>query len=271
MSKEIRMDLSRIKLHGLGLWARLSVTCLILVLAGGYLTSALHLWHHYENKDEQPGLTMDDLIGSFHGMNQPARLLTAVQGTMRQYLPDEEEYQSIIQWLESDRISEDYDSLELGDFAPAEILAIRCLNCHSRESVEATGADADKVIPLEYWDDVKQVAFPKNLDPVPIPILITSTHTHALTMPVVAVVTALLFLATAWPRSLRRFVVFLFFFALLLDVGSWWLARVWAPACYLIVLGGGLFGALAGLQLLGAFLDTWLGGLFSKATDQKSQ
>jgi hypothetical protein len=190
---------------------------------------------------------------------------------MRQYLPDEEEYRSMVQWLESDRISEDYDSLELGDFAPAEIIAVRCLHCHNRDGAEAAEADPEKVVPLEYWDDVKKVAFPKNLDPVPLSILVTSTHTHALTIPLVALVTSLLFLATAWPKGLRYGVVLLFFLALLLDVGSWWLARVWMPACYLILGAGGVFGALGGLQLLGAFLDTWLGGLFNRDRGSKIQ
>ena len=43
---------------------RLGLTGLILVLLGGLYASALHMAHHYENRDERPGLTLDDLEGA---------------------------------------------------------------------------------------------------------------------------------------------------------------------------------------------------------------
>lgn len=259
------MELSRIRLHRLSLPLKVAVTCLVAVLAGGLITSALHMHEHYRNKDEQPELTMDDIIGSFHGVNQPSRLLTSLQGDMRQYVPDGGEYEALMEWLTSDRISEDFDSLELGDMAPAEIMGARCLRCHAKGAKEGGGI-GDRV-PLEYWEDVKQVAFSKQLDPVPLSILTTSTHTHALTMPLVGLTACLLFLATSWPRGLKHFIVSLTALALLGDVGSWWLARMWAPLCYVIVAAGALFGLLCGLQLLAAFIDTWLGKLYSRQED----
>jgi hypothetical protein len=78
-------------------------------------------------------------------------------------------------------------------------------------------------------------------------------------MPIVALVAGLLFLATGFSRRLRHGLVLLGFLALLLDLSSWWLARISAPFCWGIVIGGGLFGALTALQLLGAFCSTWFG------------
>ncbi|MBU0754139.1 MAG: hypothetical protein KJ645_03305 [Planctomycetes bacterium] len=251
------MEMKPIRLSALSLSLRLATTCLIVVLAGGLAASVFQMMHHYENKDEQPGLTMDDIIGSFHGMNQPARLAVAIDGLMRAYIPAEEEYTALRTWLSGNRISEDYDSLELGDYAPAEIIAMNCLTCHGRDAVD--GGGINQHVPLDYWDDVKKVAFPKNLDPVPLSIMATSTHTHALTMPLVGLVAALLFLATGWSKGLRHCLVMLAAVALLVDLSSWWLARFSEPFCYLIVLGGGIFGGLCGLMLLAAFIDTWFG------------
>ena len=259
------MELSRIRLHKLDLSFKLAVTCLIAVLGGGLIASALHMHEHYRNKDEQPELTLDDVTGSFHGVNQPSRLLEAVDGHMRRYVPTAEEHASLRKWLESDRISEDYDSLELGDFAPAEIIGAHCLRCHAKDAAEGEGIG--ERIPLDYWEDVKKVAFAKRLNPVPVSILVTSTHTHALTMPLVGIAACALFLATAWPRRIKRLAVMLTFIALFCDIGSWWLARFSAPFTYLIVAGGAVFGLLCGLQLLAAFLDTWLRGFFCKEED----
>ena len=256
------MALGEIRLHGLSNPLRIGITCLILILAGGYVASVCHMYTHYQNKDGQPGLSMDDIVGSFHGMNKPSRLWVAIQGSEREYIPTDEEYQALEKWLSGNRISEDYDSLELGDYAPAEIIALNCLKCHKRAAAEGEDEQADP--PLEYWDDVKQVAFPKNLDPVPLEILATSTHTHALTMPLVALVTCLLFLGTAWPRGVRHSFVMLTFVALLLDLASWWLAREWVFFCHVLVVTGGVFGGLLALQLIGAFLDTWFGRFICK-------
>ncbi|MHC4943577.1 MAG: hypothetical protein ACYTG7_11225 [Planctomycetota bacterium] len=255
------MEPLNFRLCGLSIPLRIAVTCLIAVLAGGLAASAYQMWHHYHNKDENPELSMDDIIGSFHGINQPSRLLEAVKGDMREYIPTDEEYDALVKWLGGSRISEDYDSLELGDYSPAEIIAANCLKCHGRDSTE--GGGVGKSVPLEYWDDVKRLAFPKNLDPVSVSILATSTHTHALTMPMIGLLAGLLFLATGWPRSLRHGLVMLALLALLLDIGSWWLARSSEMFCYVIVGAGGAFGGLCALMLLGAFLDLWFGGLFA--------
>jgi hypothetical protein len=256
------MELSEMKLSRLSLALKGAVTCLIVIVAGGLVASMVQMILHYENRDEQAGLTMDDLVGSFHGLDQPSRLLVSIKGDMRPYIPTDEEYEQLKKWLEGDRISEDYDNLDLGDYAPAEILSINCLNCHARNATEGDGVG--ERVPLEYWDDVKRVAFSKKIEPTPMSILVTTTHTHALTMPLVGIVACGLFLSTGWPRRLRHAVVFLTFFALLVDIGGWWLSRYEASFTYLIVAGGAGFGGLCGLQLLGAFLDTWFGRLFIK-------
>jgi len=59
-----------IRLRALPLSLRLALTCLILVLSGGLAASAFQIFHHYHNKDEDPAFTLDDIVGSFHGMDQ---------------------------------------------------------------------------------------------------------------------------------------------------------------------------------------------------------
>lgn len=250
------MSSPQIRLRRLSLSLRIAATCLIIVLAGGYAAAVRHMYDHHHNKDERPGLTMDDIVGAYHGVNRQAGMILALDGHMREYVNDAE-HAALMEWLHGDTIGEDYDNLDLGDNAPAEILDRNCVRCHSRNATEGDGIG--ERVPLEYWDDVKKQAFSRQLDPVPIEILTLSTHTHALSMTVVTLMTALLFLATGFPRGLRHGLVGLTCLALLVDLGSMWMARWSEPFCYVMVVAGGVYGAGLMLQLLGAFADMWLG------------
>jgi len=244
------------RLRRLSVALRIAATCFIVILSGGYLASVQHMFDHYENKDERPGLTMDDIVGSFHGVNRKATLILALDGPMRQYVSGGE-HTALMKWLQGNRISEDYDNLDLGDDAPAEIIDRNCLRCHSRNASEGDGIGGS--VPLEYWDDVKKHAFSKELDPVPLEILALSTHTHALSMALVTLMTSLLFLATGFPRRLRHNVIMVTCLALLADLASWWLARWSEPFCFVLVVAGAVFGLGLAIQLLGAFFDIWFG------------
>jgi len=239
----------------------LAVTFLIVILGGGYLAAVVHMVHHYENKDEKEGLTLDDLECSFHGMHQEAILIGALKGSMRENVSDEE-FAVLLEWLEGDKISETYDAEVYDDEGnmmpvPADIIYDNCRRCHGRSAKEGDGIN--ETVPLEYWDEVKQFAFSKDFDPVPLEILYATTHTHALSMAMITVVSSLLLLASGWPRRLRDFIVLLTFAALLVDLGSWWLAREWAAFCPVIAVSGGIYGGLLSIQLIAAFLDIWIG------------
>ena len=243
--------------------AKFGLTCLLITILGGFATSFLHMVEHHSKRDEQPGLSMTDLRGAYHGVTSIAPMIAALEINHPAELDMEgaepllpEDRQTLLDWLASDRISEDYDNLDLGDAAPAEILAINCLNCHSRQAT--LGDDVGQRIPLDYWSDVKDVSFSREINPTSVEILTTSTHTHALTMGAITVVICGLLLATSFPRRLVNGCIFLMGTGLLIDIGAQWLARPWEPAVWLILIGGGVYGVLASLAVLASILDMWL-------------
>ncbi len=238
------------KLCDLPLGARLGIACLVLVMLGGLAASAAQVFHHHRKKDDIPALSMDDIKGAYHGVSVTAPLLAALERGHPEDLPQSER-SALLTWLRGDRVSQDYDNLDMGDNAPAEILARSCVSCHSRQASDA----AAKRTPLEYWDDVARVAFSKNLTPVPEEILIISTHTHALSLAPMSVVVAGLLLATRLPRRLAGPAIFLSGAALLLDLGAWWVSRTQAPAVYLIVTAGGVYMGTTALMLLAVLAD----------------
>lgn len=257
------------KLRRLPLSLRLAVAALVLCLALGEAASLYHLVKHHEKRDDQPGLSMADLEGAYRGIDRPARLRTALDAPHGQEtLPEAKERAALAKWLAGSKINEEYDSVDAGDLAPAEILARRCVSCHARTPKDVAGAkNIGATLPLEFWDDVAKVAFAKKIDPVPVEILALSAHVHALTMPLLALVVGVLALATSFPPRALRLLVSAGCVGLLVDLASWWLARGDVPALAavsgslfvpLLVAGGSLFGGALALQLALIVLDLFV-------------
>lgn len=242
------------RLKDLGLLFRLGVTCLVLTLLGGYVVSGIHLRTHYENRDEREGFTLDDVRAAYHGISSPSPLRSALQDDHPEGLAQVDR-DALLAWLDSDSLSQDYDNLDLGDEAPAEIIAVSCLDCHSRGS-----DDPGASIPLEYWDDIRPLAFSTDIQPTPNEIIALSQHTHAPSMAMVLLIVGGLGAMTRWPKAFVGLLVAVGGVGLLVDMAAWWLAKDNAAWVYAIVGGGFAQGASVMLLGLMALIDMWLPG-----------
>jgi len=250
------------KLRNLSPSVRFGLTCLLLVMLGGMIASAAHMYLHHSVRDEQPGLTMDDLRGAYHGVRTVAPMITALErnhpweyevNEAERLLPEERDV--LLEWLKSDRLSDDYDNLDLGDAAPAEIIGRTCLNCHTRQ---ANGENACAEIPLEYFDDVMAVSISREINPTSLEILTISTHTHALSLATLTIIVIALALHTCWPRHLVNTAVLLMGAGLLADLGAQWLAHWQVEFVWILLIGGLIYGGLTSLTILAIIIDLWL-------------
>jgi len=224
---------------------RLGIVALVLTLLGGYIVSGLHLRWHYDSRDEIPGLTINDIVGAYHGVQTPSPMIEALESGHPEEL-DDSERAALLDWLHGDRVSLDYDNLDLGDLAPSEIIAFSCVDCHTRS---ASGPDTNPDLPLEYWDDVRKLSGSKNIQPAGPKIVATSQHAHAPMMAVVMILLSVLCIATRFPLRLTGWLVLISGLGLLVDMASWWITREIASFAYAIVIGGGLYAV--GTTLLG--------------------
>lgn len=252
-----------VALRALSPLGKLGVVGLLIVLIGGVAASIGHMVEHHGKRDGEPGMTMTDVIGAYHGVSMPAPLVEALEaGHPNELAIDEslqlsdEDRQLLLDWLASDRIREDYDNLDLGDAAPAEIISFSCLDCHSRSPSHDTLGAPD--VPLEYFDDVISIAFANEINPTPVEILMMSTHTHALSLAAVGVVVALLLLVSGLPRWLAGLLIGGIGVGLLADVSAWWIAREYVGFVYVIIAGGALFNGCTVLSCLLLMIDIWL-------------
>ncbi len=243
-----------LQLRDLPAGARIGISALVLVLGVGIAASLSHLYDHYQNRDERPGLTLDDLEGAYHGLDRPSLLLTTLEAGHPDQL-DGEARRILTDWLRSDRVVESYDDLDLGDFAPAELIAAHCLECHSRKATTQDGIG--ERIPLDYFDDVKTLAFSQRIEPTPAAVLAASTHAHALSLASLSLIVSALAWGTAFPRRVVSFAIAMVGLGLLGDIGGWWLARELPAATGLVVGAGAVYNGGTGLILIGVLFDLW--------------
>ena len=239
-------------LSTLPLGARLGLTGLCIVLLGGLAASFQHMIYHYENRDERPEFSVDDVVGAYHGLNSPALLKEALENGHPETLPADQR-SILIEWLSGSRIVEDYDSLDL-EIPPAEILDEQCLQCHTRDLAESQGIPS-----LEYFDDIKSISFSREVEPTPVKILAASTHAHALSMSVQGMMVLFLALLTAWPTRRIGWICALMGLGLMGDIGGWWLAR-YSPSFVMLIMVSGAAYSVGQATLIGSILlDLWRG------------
>ncbi len=237
------------RLRELGVLARLGIAGLVITMLGGTAASGVYLHMHHGDRDQREGLTIDDVRAHYHGIVSPSPLLESLESGHPETLGDRDRA-LLVEWLGGDpaSLSLRYDDLDLGADAPAEIIAVGCLECHARSS---SGNESAPEIPLEYWDDVYELAISKDIRPVDGEILAASTHTHALGMASMGIAIAVLALLTSWPRVLVSMLLAGTGLGLVADIGGWWLTRMNDAFAVVVVAGGLLFsGGLSLLSLL---------------------
>lgn len=231
--------------------ARSGLLCILLVLLGGIAASAMHVWDHYRNRDERPAFTMTDLEGAYHGVTAESSLLAALRRGHPETAPAAAR-EALIAWLTGDKISENYDNLDLGDNAPSEIIAANCLSCHARAAAQQH--EIARRVPLDYWDDVRPLAFSTRIEPTSAKVLVASTHAHALSLATLAVALSAMLLATGVSRAVLGLLIGAIGVGLLVDLSCWWIARSWSPAVWGVVAGGALFN---GACVLASLVCAW--------------
>jgi hypothetical protein len=241
------------RLRSLPWGARIGLTAVLIVFAMGLAASLAHIWYHDHNRDEDPELTFTDLEAAYHGVQVQSPLLAAIERGHPPELPAAAR-DDLLAWLRSDKISERYDDLDLGERAPSELLAVHCLSCHGASVAASKGAN----LTLDRWDSVRKVAFSKDLSPPPLSVLVASTHAHALTLAAIAALLIVMLAMSRWSRAGVAIVGFLLGVGLFVDIGGWWVARSSQAFVVAVALGGAIFTVSTALALLLLLLELWL-------------
>ena len=190
------------------------------------------------------GLSIKDLELAFYGSARTA-LEGAIDGSMRVQFDSDANYSDVKEWVEAGG--------DEGSFEPIqETFATDCVECHGSETFAAGNLELDSyegVEPLLEADTGKSISR-----------LIALSHAHLLSVSVVVFLLVFIFSFSSYPEWLKMVTYLVAFFAVFLDVGSWWPAKL-APffSIFIIIGGAALLGTAFGtLSLLGLW-DLWFG------------
>jgi hypothetical protein len=230
-------------LGGLHASSKIAITLFLLIAGLGYLLGFLNILLTYSPVDQKPGLSIDDVRISFRGTRQGTRLEKSIDGSMKQYFASMGELAKVKAWLAAGSSPADFETVAKPVFDSS------CTSCHSSEAAVAgvVLASYEEVKPFLAQDTGK-----------PISRLVSLSHTHVLaTLPVIFIL-AFIFSFTRFPEKLKAPLMAFSFLAIVLDIGSWWLAKASGPLAALVLVGG-VSLALSFLFLIVASLwDMWI-------------
>ncbi|OHB78587.1 MAG: hypothetical protein A2W31_00550 [Planctomycetes bacterium RBG_16_64_10] len=277
-----------VRLARLTLPAKWLITLFLLLVGPGYLCGTANIYLQHQDADLEPGLTLDDLRRTFHGLEKrvtPAAtssvnstMLTQVRpgGEMREHLErgGAAAIRALVTWLEQGAAEEHFaqDGLaQAGDPSAKDVIAAQCIECHNADGGEmedipyAATAQAEpeyKLVLVMAKPEIDRRAAQSELlvlAPTGVKELVHITHAHILTIPVFTLIVGTLFLGTGFGPGLKLILTPLPMLAVLLDISSWWLARFAEPFVYVIAASGAVFGVTYGLQILAILGSMWLG------------
>ena len=224
---------------------RILNTCFLLTVGIGYLVALANMYYTHQGYDGKAGLSIDDVMISYHGSNNQTRLGTAINGIMESNLKYRSDKEVILKWIQNGADEPEYDE------TIAPILNRDCITCHS-PSVNPSLPD------LTRYAGVSEVA---HAGGATTPFLIRVSHIHLFGISFILFFIGKIFLLCDINVAVKRVAVVIPFAAMLMDVMSWFITKSIPSFAYVVVASGALMGVSMGLQILLSIYQMWF---FSK-------
>ena len=245
------MELEEVKLNQLSCSHKVIISLFVLMMGYSYLFALLNLQINTRQADgDTSGLglaTIRDIEVTYRGNRGESLLVNKINGSMEQYLSNQEEKILIKEWISQGRTEQGYQEIQY-------IFDENCVRCHPY--------DERPDYPLETYDQVYASAEP-DMGPS-IGKLARFTHYHAFGFSIFSFLLSMVFLLTSFRPAIRLFGAVLPFVAMFIDITSWWLTRLISPIfAYTIYLGGMLMAVSLAIIIIGSIYDIW----FSQITE----
>lgn len=277
--------------------AKVLLTLFLALIGVGYLAAVGNLYQQHHLADGVEGLTLDDLLVTFHGMeiiveppsaDQPtpaamSRMLEMIEpgGDMRKHVTKggPKSVRALEAWLKGGASESTFKSKSLaaeGDPSADDVIARRCLRCHNADGGEKADAPYGPDLFTTDYAMIHRFAAPgsalaapstdatdgptiKTMGPMTMPHLLLITHIHMLSIPVFTLIVSGLFYITCSSSAIKRALVPIPMICLVFDFSGWWLARIAEPFIYVIAAAGAVYGLTLAVQLLSVAASLWSG------------
>ena len=213
----------------------------LMTIGVGYLTALANLYYTHQAFDGKAGLSIEDIVISYHGGNEHTRLGTAINGIMKPNLMYGSDKDVIMQWIHNGAEEPEY----IAKIAP--ILNRDCIKCHT-PSINASIPD------LTHYATVAEVA---HAGGATIPTLVRVSHIHLFGIAFILFFIGKIFLLCDLNIYVKRVAVVIPFAAMLLDVLSWFITKHNESFAYVVIFSGALMGLSMSLQILLSIYQMW--------------
>ena len=207
-------------------------TSAIIVLGMGYLFAMIHVFESHAGRDGNPMLSVDDLIIAYSGSKSDTTLEAALKGPMSNMLPQNEK-DEIVAWVRRGAEKQDFEKSGV-----KEIMEKRCASCHS----------SNPHIPS--FNTYEEVAHTTQLDTgMDLFTLVRVSHIHLFGLTFIFYIVSSIFChAYIRPFWLKCVVIMTPFVAIIFDIASWYLTKIYTPFAWVVLGSGGLMGMAFAFQ-----------------------
>ena len=221
---------------------RVLFTAALCILGLGYLFALVYLFHTYSGKDGNPlTLSYRDLVVAYTGSGKGSRIEAALRGPMSAMLPAEEATR-ITSWAQEGSSRAAYDS----DVRP--ILDKRCMTCHDGSNPH--------LLNLDGYDNIKKVT--ERDTGTDIFTLVRVSHIHLFGLTFIFFIVGFIFShAYIRPVWLKGAIVALPFVCVAIDVGSWYMVKVYHPFAWITMGSGGVMGMSFAFMWVVSMYQMW--------------
>ncbi|MEE8343513.1 MAG: hypothetical protein V3R51_06875 [Gammaproteobacteria bacterium] len=220
---------------------RITYTMALMVLGVGYLFAMIHTFASHAGRDGNPMLSVQDLIIAYSGSKSETQLEMAIQGPMAPMLP-QNEAAAIRQWLIRGTERAEFDTI----IKP--IIENRCLRCH----------DGTNPHILDLRGFAKVLETTEADTGMDLFTLVRVSHIHLFGLTFIFFIVSTIFCHSyvryCWFKAL---VISIPFLAIIADIASWYMTKVYEPFAWVVLVSGGLMGICFAIEWLISIYQMW--------------
>ena len=222
---------------------RVLYTATLIILGMGYLFALLNMYFTYAGRagGNPLMLTPEDLIVAYSGSGKGSRLESALRGPMSTMLPADER-NAVLAWAAEGGARPVYDK------TVAPLLEKRCMLCHDGSNPHLPN--------LNGFDNLKKTT--EKDTGTAIATLVRVSHIHLFGITFIFFIVGLMFShAYVRPVWFKSTIVALPFVAIMVDIISWYIIKLFHPFVYVEIAAGALMAACFAFMWLIIIYQIW--------------
>lgn len=219
-------------------------SAVLLVLGLAYLFGGIYLYHTYAGRAGGNPMVLShrDIAVAYGGNREASRLESALNGPMREMLPADE-IGHVLAWIHAGADRMAYERTIRPTFEQ------RCVSCHDGSNPHLADLSSyDKVRSLTQRDTGTNVF-----------TLVRVSHIHLFGLTMVFFILGSIFSHAHLRRTwLKSVMIVMPFAALVIDIGAWYLTKLYPAFAWVVIGGGLLMGVSFGFMWMVSLWQLWV-------------